>query len=62
MPGWTVIGKVIRTASMVVEFNRASRSADEPPSSWYNARADSETPSNSAAVFARVEAEERDRE
>ena len=50
------------TASMEVEFNRASRSADEPPWSWYKARDDSGTPSNPAAVFASVEAEERDRE
>ena len=56
------LGKMIMTASMEVEFNRASRSADEPPWSWYKARDESGRPSNLAAVFASVEAEERDRE
>src|SRR5258706_15967764 len=60
--GCTVIGNVIMTAPIEVEFNRALRSADEPPWSWYKARDDSGTLSNSAATFARVEAEERERE
>ena len=50
------------TALIEVELNRALRSADVPPWSWYKAKDDSGTLSSSAADFASVEAEERERE
>lgn len=62
IPGCTVIGSVIMTALIEVELNSVLRSADEPPWSWYKARVDSGTLSNSAADFASAEAEERERE